>query len=280
MAAVPADMNQFLEHVIGITDDAQRDRLVQAGLGVGLERLVGRSLDYTTKVCSAVRRQAGNSSSKNVPVSVEEDLLKFHHTVIHIYLVQRTLADYSLLTMDNINTVGDWRLELAKSSPTEHGLVKFSEGINKKNWFESIVEYLAMAVGPSGAPLVYVIRERVALPADDPGFTLPTLDDEMRTRGRQDGTLWRADNKTVWILMKEVTEGTTAWTSIKSFSRANNGKAAFSALHKIWMGDSMTLLLRKRAELTLNHAVYDGKHKSWTFPKHVGKLQEAFQDMA
>ena len=56
MAAVPADMNQFLEHVLGITDNAQRDRLVQAGLGVGLERLVGRSLDYTTKVCSAVRR--------------------------------------------------------------------------------------------------------------------------------------------------------------------------------------------------------------------------------
>ena len=83
----------------------------------------------------------------------------------------------------------------------------------------------------------------------------------------------------VWLLMEEITQGTSAWSITKSFSRSNNGRGAFLALIAAYMGDDVKRLLMKRAEATLALAIYDGKSKTFTFLKHAGRLRESFDDM-
>jgi hypothetical protein len=83
----------------------------------------------------------------------------------------------------------------------------------------------------------------------------------------------------VWLFMEEITQGTTAWSITKSFSRSNNGRGAFLALLGAYMGNDIKRLLMKKAEATLAIAVYDGKSKSWTFIKHAGRLRDSFEDM-
>ena len=83
----------------------------------------------------------------------------------------------------------------------------------------------------------------------------------------------------VWLFMEEITQGTTAWSITKSFSRSNNGRGAYLALLGACMGNDIKRLLMKKAEATLAIAVHDGKSKSWTFLKHAGRLRDSFEDM-
>ena len=80
-------------------------------------------------------------------------------------------------------------------------------------------------------------------------------------------------------MLESLTKGTTAWNTIKTFGRRNDGRGAFWALSNAFMGDDVKRLLMKRAELTLAHAVFDGKSRNWTFPHHISRLRESFNDM-
>ena len=105
-------------------------------------------------------------------------------------------------------------------------------------------------------------------------------DEEVQSRARHSGHFWRGDNKMVWLIVKGLTEGTSAWTTVKSYGRSNDGRGAFMALMEAYMGVDIKLLLMKKAETTLANAVFDGKSKSWTWTKHTGRLRESFEDMA
>ena len=83
----------------------------------------------------------------------------------------------------------------------------------------------------------------------------------------------------VWLPMKNITQGTSAWNITKSFQKSNNGIGAFMALLGAYMGDDIKRLLMKRAENTLAAAIFDDKSKVWTFIRHAGRLRESFEDM-
>jgi hypothetical protein len=52
---------------------------------------------------------------------------------------------------------------------------------------EDIDNYLLRKLGSSGLPLAYVVRQSIALPADDLGYGQPTTTEEMITRGPHTG---------------------------------------------------------------------------------------------
>ena len=159
--------------------------------------------------------------------------------------------------MDNLDGIESWFKHLERNQPTKEPAV-FTDAVNKKSWFESLIAFLCKKTGESGMPLDYVVRDSAVLPLVDQGFATPSLEEEVSTRARHDGYYWRGDNKRVWLLMEEITQGTSAWSITKSFSRSNNGRGAFLALLGAYMGNDIKRLLMKKAEATLAIAIYDG----------------------
>ncbi len=225
-----------------------------------------------------VRRSTGGAANvKDVSVNVEEYMGKLILLARYLYIVQRPI-DFALATLDNLDDIESWFKQLEKNQPTKEPAV-FTDAVNKKSWFESLVAYLCKKTGESGMPLDYVVTETVGLPLVDQGFATPSFEEEVSSRARHAGHYWRGDNKMVWLLMEEITQGTSAWSITKAFSRSNNGRGAYRALHGAYMGDDVKRLLLKKAEATLALATFDGKSKTWTFLKHAGRLRESFEDI-
>ena len=253
----------FLEHTIGVTNDVMRVKITTARYTT-LAVLVKKEPVFAKRVCAVVRKSTGGTAAtKDVSVSDEEYMGKLILLARYLYMVQRTL-DFTLVTLDNLDDMESWIKQLKRNQPTKEPAI-FSDTVNKKAWFESLTTYLSEKTGESGMPLDDVVRDTVALPLVDLGFATPSLEEEV-----SGGHYWKGDNKMVWLLMKNITQGTSAWNITKSFQRSNNGRGAFMALLGAYMGDDVKRLLMKRAENILAAAIYDGKSKIFTFVKHAG----------
>ena len=280
MAALdPDNMDEYLEQYAQVVDEGMREKIQMAGF-LTLDSLVKKKLDYAQKVCKVVRRSAeGTAEEKDVPIDVEEHMENLVLYARYCYVVQRPL-EYDLANEDNLGALRSWFDQAEMNSPDAHGVPTFTDDANKKAWFESIYQCLRSKTGSSGFPLLYVIERQEALPQEDPGFGMPSFDQELASRGRHNGHYWRGDNMAVWLLIKDITHGTTAWSFVKAYASSNDGRGAYMALEATYMGSNIRLLLMKRAEATLATAVYDGKTKGcddWI--KHTSKLREAFDDL-
>jgi len=166
-----------------------------------------------------------------------------------------------------------------EKDPPEDSVANFTDGCNKKLWIESIQQYFALRKGQALVPLLYVIRLQEAVPAVDPGFGLPSFEEDIESRGRLDGQFWRADNRAVWLFLKSKCHGTTAWTTIVEHQRAANGRGAFLALVNQYLGRDVQRSLLKKAVTTLEKLTFDGRSRNWTFDKFVGSMRQCFVDM-
>ena len=275
----PAAMDAFLEFHIGVDNANMRERLQDSGFNTlnGLVRPEPKTNGHSC--ATAVRKSTGGvAANKDVPVWVEALLICLGVYARYCYICQRVM-DYAEADIDRIESLRYWYDNGKSNEKSADTLKPFTDGANKKTWFENLVDFIKVMIGASGMPCGYVIRENDDLPADDPGFAMPNFDDELMSRGRHGGYFWQADNRKVWLLIEGLTKGTTAWNTVKPFGRAYNGRGAFLALCNAFMGNDVKRLLLKRAELTLNHAVFDGKSKNWTFPTHISRLRESIMDM-
>ena len=271
------EMDEYFELWLDIDNDQQRENLLDAGFD-SVETIAKRNTDFAHKVCQLVRKNgAGGAAGKNASIATEESLTLLILLQRLNYICERDV-DFDQADEETLERVNNWFDQVKQNEPKE-GIKPFTEGANKKIWFESIENYFAAKAGPSGVPLSYVIRDDAGLPAEDPGFGVPDFDHEVATRGRHNGHFWENDNKTVWNDIKDAVHGTTAWSTIKRFARTKNGRDAFRALELTFMGNDVRLLLSRRADNVLNMAVYDGKSKNWTWEKHVDRLRNAFQDL-
>ncbi len=195
-----------------------------------------------------------------------------------MYLIQRPL-DYAAATLDNIETIGEWMAQYKDNPDDPTELEKFPDEMNKRDWIESIEGHLEQTISVSGVPMAYVIRPETALPAVDPGPGLPTLDQELLARGRLEGHFWDADNRKLWFLLRKICQGTTAWTLIAPYETTKNGRLAFRAIKKQYMGDDTRHLLMQEAGNIINNTIFDGKSKSNPFDKHCGGFRRAQVDL-
>ena len=105
---------------------------------------------------------------------------------------------------------------------------------------------------------------------------MPSFDEEAAARGQYYGHFWSSDNKTVWLLLRDLTQGTSrsAWSVVRPFQQAYNGRGSYLAMRAMYMGNNVKLILMKNAETTLANAVYDGQSEEYTWTKHVALLRE------
>ena len=222
-----ADMNAHLQQVIGVNNATMRVRIIDHGIG-DLEALVSWTDDMIKNACNAIRKSQGAAATREVSMLVEHRLKQLEVHCRCKYLVQRTL-DYDAAPRDELDAIWEWFTQLG-DDPEESTVPSFKETQNKRVWFESVDTYLSCKKGAAGVPLLYVIRPHHALPADDPGFMQPSIEEELFRRGRHDGIYWDGDKRLGWVFLRLLTHGTIAYAEIKAFARATNGSRAYFTL--------------------------------------------------
>jgi hypothetical protein len=144
---------------------------------------------------------------------------------------------------------------------------------------KNINDYLYRTSGSSGLPLAYVVRDQVALLADDPGYGLPSPTEEMIARGPHVGTHYDLDNKAVWQVVRHCTHGGPGWSWVQSHQRVCDGRALYLALKAHYLGEAYSLRIRAAADNTIDSAYFDGKSRSYTFEKYCKVIKSAFTDI-
>jgi hypothetical protein len=111
-----------------------------------------------------------------------------------------------------------------------------------------------------------------------PALLTPDLHDELMDRGRHSGFFWAADNKKLWDLMRSVCHGTTAWSSIARFERTHNGRGAYLAIMKQYLGEDAMHRLLLEAGRTVQNTRFDGSSRGFTYHKFCALFRRAMID--
>jgi hypothetical protein len=296
MAAALAALNNYLDNTIGIHDQATRLSLN----GQGLESF-DDFLTFTEKeigeMCTNVRKPGGtianpafdpNNIVPGIPATIpnpgltlglgyEKRLKMLRYYIHHLNRIQRTMVP-AQATLARLTAC--YRRKEEEDEDEDVELPSKMTRIDKvREVLENIDNYLTQKRGGSGLSLAYVVRDDVNLPAVDPGYGMPTMVDEMISRGPHFGQYYQQDNIDVWQVIRHVTHGGPGWSWVQEFHRTSNGRQAYLAIKTHYLGESYSSRIRSQADNTIENSFYDGKSRSFTFERYCEVLKTAFTDI-
>jgi hypothetical protein len=184
-AAAPATMDAYLEQTLGFAIQGMREKIISEGFR-DLDRLVKRDKEWVKSLRLSIKKSAtGQAIAKNITIEQGELL---YMTVLWArvrYLTQRPMT-YADATLQSITAVFDWYEQQEEELPVD-SVTTFPTTTNRRDWFESILSYLAAKKGKAGVPLNYVVSTTGVIdPAvQDPGFGLPSFDEDLAKRTLQ-----------------------------------------------------------------------------------------------
>ena len=151
-------------------------------------------------------------------------------------------------------------------------------------WVPLFEDALSRTFGSKG-PLVYVVRETAEVPleADDPleanshFGSSGSLLEELITRLPHTGPIYKDDNKTVFMMIAKAVAGTSVESTIKSFSRRKDGRAAFQALIANHAGDTKYRSIVKARNNLLQNVKWNGRN--YPLEQHVSNHRTAVDDL-
>jgi hypothetical protein len=234
MAANLAALNNYLDNVLFIQDQAVRDGLNQQGL-TSFDDFVTLTESDISQICSNVRKPGGVIPNPNAGLpgqpptitnpgvlvghAVEVRLKMLCYFVKHLVRIQRMPFVPAVATLARIVAV--YKLKDAEKDEDED--IKLPTPLAKLDdvrvTLENIDDYLRRKLGDSGCPLAYITRDTVALPIIDEGFGLPSYSEEMINRAPHTGVSYQRDNIAVWNVIRHVTHGGPGWNWVSSFQR-------------------------------------------------------------
>ena len=152
------------------------------------------------------------------------------------------------------------------------------------NWMPRFEDAMSRTFGAKG-PLMYVIRTTAPVPTevDDPlvansHFGVSgSMMEELIKRLEHTGSVYRDDNKTVYMAISKAAAGTSVESTIKTFSRTNNGRGAYFALIANHAGDTKYRSIVKSRMNTLTNMKWNGR--SYPLETHVSNHRQAADDL-
>ena len=101
----------------------------------------------------------------------------------------------------------------------------------------------------------------------------------MIRRAPHTGPTYEADNASLWTCVRHMfNEGPTKpW--IKGYARAQDGRGAYFAVKRHFMGTGFQNMIKANADDTISTAFYKGTSRNFTFEDYTGKLKSAFDDL-
>ena len=266
--------------------------------------LLGMTDDDVDDLCSNMRKPGGDMfnpahlENPDLPERVPD--LGTAIGRIHQERLKQLAFYYSYLTLVNRNFVAQhatveelvrlWKYkknlenikEIKKDGEDKYP-DKFSNAKSSREFIESIENWIGEHYGVDEIPLAYVIREEEEiLPIRDDPLPIgqPTFDEELIRRASHGGEIWAANNSKVWQMIRQVTHGTDAWSFVKAYARAQDGRSAYFALKSHYMGTDFVNKVKLHADAQLETLNWNGKAKHFTWDKFISRLTSAFADLA
>ena len=197
----------------------------------------------------------------------------------------------TFVNMHYNNVLADFKVDydayqtLKKQDSPETPLVNDKDRDKKIiKWVPLFEDAMSRSFGAKG-PLRYIIRENAAVmsEADDPlednsyFGTSGSLLEELVARLPHNGPTFRDDNKTLYMAISKAVAGTSVESTIKSFSRAKNGRGAYFALISNHAGDTKYRSIVKSRMNLLTNVKWNGR--SYPFETHVSNHRQANDDL-
>jgi hypothetical protein len=293
----------YMQNILGIGQVDIRNALRGQGIST-VDDFIALTEDDIEDVCKIIRRPggtipnpafgaAGRGAGGQPPVlpnpglqigHLQEKRLKMlRYFVFHLQRVQRDF-DPAVATMNTLQEVYLLK-EIDEDDQKNPGLPeKLTKADKVREVIENIESVLLNMKGLNGVPLLYVVRDQVALPTGigddvDEGFGQPTYAQEMIRRAPHTGVYFREAQKSVWSIIRHVTHGGPGWNWVQAFATAQDGRNAFLSMKRYYLGESYTRRIKLSAENILSTAFYNGQVRTFKFGDYVDKLKGAFTDI-
>ena len=151
-------------------------------------------------------------------------------------------------------------------------------------WVPVFLDSMSRTFGVKG-PLRYVLRDNVDVADElvdplDPNAhygTSGSLIDELTSRLPHTGPIYRNDNKTIFMKIDEASRGTSVESTVKAFSRRNDGRGAFMALVANHAGDTKYRAIMKKRMNLLQNIKWNGR--AYPLESHISNHRQAVDDL-
>ena len=296
MAAALAAFNNYLNGTLGITENSVRTAINAQGLQ-GPDDFTGLTDDDIATICENCRKPGGrianpdaglagqpatiNNPGVQLSFVTEKRLKMLNFYIHHLGRIQRPFESNRA---DLNRLIQAWSMKEKEESANDEELElppKLTDVKHVRSVIEDLDNHLTRKLGQSRLPLMYVVRDNVALPAaaDDPGYRQPDLTTEMIGRGSHTAAAYQADNITVWGIIRHVTHGGPGWSWVSKYARSSNGRDAYIALKGHYFGEAYASRIRAQADQVLENAFFDGRSRTFTFENYCETLIKAFNDI-
>ena len=175
--------------------------------------------------------------------------------------------------------------KLQKEDAPDVPSVKDSDNERKViKWAPIFIDCMSRTYGIKG-PLAYVLRDTVAVvpEEDDPLIdnnyfgTSGGLQAELVNRLSHGDALYRSDNKTVYLKLEKACRSSSVESTVKSFSRRQDGRGAYLALIDHHAGESKYRTIMKKRMNLLQNIKWNGRN--YSLEKHVSNHRQAVDDL-
>lgn len=304
MAAAQAAWITYMTDTLGI-DAPIRDAIIAEGV-TNITDLATLSDDEVKSICTNIRKPGGTTENPvyvaavaaggaaavdvnipqripnpgiAVPLPKEKLLRQVAYLGAHFKKIQRAFNTGSA-TIARLNAMWLYKTRVEEEDNDVDLPDKLVKVDNIRQVLENIDHYLRTKRGVHGSPLAYITRPLEGLPANDPGFATPSIDEELIDRTEHAGDTFTTDNAAVWSVIRHVTHDGPGWNWVSSHARRLNGRNAYFALRSHYMGTSYEQLMKSNADKILETAYYDGRSRNFTFESYSERLNRAFTDLA
>ena len=163
---------------------------------------------------------------------------------------------------------------------------KVSGRLSVMQWSTSFKVFLSGVLGKRQAPLLYVIRAEVDVPAVPPPLAANrpysnvygSIAEEMIARTSHDHILFSDDNKLVYQFIEQAVRGTSYAASIKPFERRFDGRGAWLALTSQYAGLDKYKAELEKQEQVLYTRVWKGQ-SNFSLGQFIQQHRNAFVSM-
>jgi hypothetical protein len=173
---------------------------------------------------------------------------------------------------------------LTERKKEDHGLApKLTKSCPVHKWLESFHFHLGKKVGVRNAPLLYVVRAVVDVPAIAPPCQAgephseenESIEGNMAVRMSHTHALYKIDNGSVFDLVENAVCGSDVMSTIAPFCKTQDGCSAMNALKTQHAGKAIWDRLVKEAEHILSIKIWSGNTPT-TLSQHMGTQHHAY----
>ena len=207
----------------------------------------------------------------------ERRLRRLAFYCFHRYYHLQSPVQPEQATLGELNRIWGFHLQYEANKDKEVPMPEKYKSNKLKETLDATDHCLSQSYGAIGLPLIYLIRDEVEPPEEDPPAQ-PTIVDMLR-RARHNGQYYAADNKQLWDILYAVFFGTDGWTWISSFQATNDGRRAYLAFQAHFLGDGVRNVLYVQAEQRLKALHYEGERRNFTWHTYTTAIKKEEGDI-